>query len=235
MNIFNKTKSELYSHLKIEGTGYLAYREIPRLIEKYVKSGNMSLDYGCGAGRSSAFLQDLKLYVDAVDVCPLMIDKAITNNPGLNIKFKTIKSGIIPSPNAFYDLVFSCLVMLEINSKNNLLKIFNEINRVLKKNGIFIMVTANTEMYNHDWLSVGTNFSQNNNLNSGDLAKIIIKNIGLELEDYYWTTTDYENLFRASKFQLIERLFPLGKKEDHFNWKNELLYAPYVVFVVEKL
>ena len=234
MNIFNKTKSELYSQLKIDGTGYLAYREIPGLIEKYVKSGNTALDYGCGAGRSSAFLHDLKLYVDAVDICPLMIDKAITNNPELNIKFKTIKSGQIPSPNDFYDLVFSCLVMLEINSKANLLKIFIEINRVLKKNSILIMVTANTEMYNHDWLSVGTNFSQNNNLNSGKLAKIIIKHIGLELEDYYWTNTDYKKLFQKSKFQLIEQLFPLGKKEEHFNWKNELLYAPYVVFVVEK-
>lgn len=235
MNSFNKTKSELYSQLKIEGTGYLAYREIPRLIAKYVKSGNISLDYGCGAGRSSSFLHNLKLCVDAVDICPLMIDKAIANNQGLNIKFKTIKSAIIPSTNNYYDLVFSCLVMLEINSKTNLLKIFNEINRVLKKNGVFIMVTANTELYNHDWLSVGTNFSQNSNLNSGDLAKIIIKNIGLELEDYYWTNTDYEKLFQASKFQLIEQLFPLGKKEEHFNWKNELSYAPYVIFVAKKL
>src|ERR1044071_1040587 len=56
-----------YAELGIEDTNYLAFRDIPQLIQKHAK-GMDALDYGCGAGRSTRFLKNLGLHVVGVDI-----------------------------------------------------------------------------------------------------------------------------------------------------------------------
>ena len=51
-----------YAELGIDDTNYLAFRDIPQLIQKHA-NGLAALDYGCGAGRSTRFLKNLGLDV----------------------------------------------------------------------------------------------------------------------------------------------------------------------------
>jgi len=54
-----------YAEFGIDNTNYLAFRDIPQLIQKHAK-GVAALDYGCGAGRSTRFLKNLGLDVESV-------------------------------------------------------------------------------------------------------------------------------------------------------------------------
>ena len=63
----NSECSELYANRGYTGTGALAITEVPKLIKKYC-NGKTTLDYGCGAGRSSLFLKEFGLEPIGVDI-----------------------------------------------------------------------------------------------------------------------------------------------------------------------
>ena len=50
-------RADAYSRLEFPGTYYLAFRDLPELIADYI-SGSNALDFGCGAGRSTRFLNN---------------------------------------------------------------------------------------------------------------------------------------------------------------------------------
>jgi trans-aconitate methyltransferase len=51
----NQTRAESYSKLEFPNTYYLAYRDLPKIITAHVK-GKCAIDFGCGTGRSTRFL-----------------------------------------------------------------------------------------------------------------------------------------------------------------------------------
>ena len=51
-------RAEAYAKLELPGTYYLAYRDLPKIISLAVKGKN-AMDFGCGTGRSTRFLQKL--------------------------------------------------------------------------------------------------------------------------------------------------------------------------------
>lgn len=55
-------RAQACATLKLLGTYYLAYRDLPAIITKYV-TGRQALDFGCGAGRSTRFLKDLAIRI----------------------------------------------------------------------------------------------------------------------------------------------------------------------------
>ena len=77
-------------------------------------------------------------------------------------------------------------------------------------------------------------FEQNKNLNSGDIAKVLLKDAGLVVYDYYWTNEDYQEIINTSKFSLLETLFPLGEETDGYSWEDEKHFPPYVIYVLSK-
>lgn len=52
--------AEKFAKIEIQGTDWLAFRDIPYLINRFVKE-KKGLDLGCGTGRSTRFLQELGL------------------------------------------------------------------------------------------------------------------------------------------------------------------------------
>ena len=64
-----------YAELEVEGTYFLAFRDVPNLLEKYAK-GKRALDYGCGTGRSTRFLKKLGFETIGIDINQHMLDKA---------------------------------------------------------------------------------------------------------------------------------------------------------------
>jgi len=60
-------RAEAYAKLEFPGTYYLAYRDLPEIIFEHVK-GRKAIDFGCGTGRSTRFLQKLGFNAIGVDV-----------------------------------------------------------------------------------------------------------------------------------------------------------------------
>ena len=50
--------AEAYAKLAFSGTYYLAYRNLPEIIFEHVK-GKKAIDFGCGTGRSTRFLEKI--------------------------------------------------------------------------------------------------------------------------------------------------------------------------------
>lgn len=223
--------SNRYASLDNSGTAFLAFKRIPALVKQYAV-GKKTLDYGCGSGSSTLFLNEIGLDVEGVDINQAMLKEASQ----LNVKtpFHLIKSAQLPHANNTFDLVFSSFVLFEISTKSELSCVMNEIYRVLKKDGLFIAVTGSEALYNHTWLSLNVDFEQNRYLKSGDIAKVLLKDAELVVYDYYWTNQDYLDIINTSHFSLLETLFPLGEASDGYPWKDENHFPPYVIYVLSK-
>lgn len=235
LNDYSKKANIYAAHSKDSGTLLLAYREFGRLFHKYITSGgNKSLDYGTGTGRSRRYLEQVGFDTDAVDIDPYMLDEAKRIDADNAHRYFHIENGKIPQRNSRYDLVFSSLVVLEINSKDNLKEYLLEASRVLRFDGTLIVLTVNDDFYKHQWISVDTDYPGNNQAQSGDKVKIRIKEIDLELEDYYWTKKDYIAVAEESGFSLLELVEPKGNINDEHEWISEVDHSPYSIFVFKK-
>lgn len=220
-----------YAKLEITGTQYLAFRDIKQLVQKYVK-GKAALDYGCGCGKSTMFLKTLGLNVSGVDINKDMIRH--TKKEDINGNYAVITSGNIPAYENSYDLVFSSWVMMEVSSKSELMKIGQEIQRVLKLNGIFIMIVCNKNTYNNDWLTENTEFEENKELSSGSRVKILFKDLNLSIYDYFWSDEDYQTIIRQSNMELLEVHSPIGNDADGYNWRLEKSISPVTIYVARR-
>lgn len=224
--------ADLYANYKIVGTPYLAYRDLPSILNKYVK-GKVALDYGSGSGESTLFLKSLDFKVSSVDINERMIDIARKKDP-LG-EYHIISSGELPFESASFDLVFCSFVLLEIAKKEEILKVIREVVRVLKPDGVFISIAASDYTYSHNWLSLNTDFPENKNIVSGSKVKIELKDLNLTINDYFWTENDYVDLFTLGGLKLMEIHNPLGKETDGYEWKDEKFVSPCSVIVNRRL
>ncbi|MCJ7459859.1 MAG: class I SAM-dependent methyltransferase, partial [candidate division Zixibacteria bacterium] len=72
--------AEAYAKLEFHNTYYLAYRDLPEIIFEQVK-GRKAIDFGCGTGRSTRFLQKLGFDATGIDISEDMIKKAREIDP----------------------------------------------------------------------------------------------------------------------------------------------------------
>jgi ubiquinone/menaquinone biosynthesis C-methylase UbiE len=223
--------AKAYSELGIEGTYYLAYRDLPSVLKRHV-TGKKALDYGCGAGRSTRFLKSLGFEVSGVDISRDMIKEALLHDK--DGTYYHIKSGFTPFKDSTFDVIFSTMVFVEIPSKDEMTKILREFKRVLKDSGTVVIVTKTKEGYNGNWVSFNCDFPENKKLNSGDRAKVHIKCSEIVLYDYFWTESDYKNAFSDSGFKVIESLKPMPKGNEGYDWLDELKHSRWVIYVLKK-
>ena len=165
----------------IQGTGYLLFRDLPYLLNHYAK-GKKALDFGCGAGRSSHYLKMMGLEVDGVDINEILLNTAREEFQDIN--FYPIKNKIIPFQDNLFDVVFNSFVLLDIGTKEQLVAALKEMRRTCKPNGIIISATNSNYLFNKNWLTIDNNFTQNLQLRSGDIAKIYLNDVQIELFDY---------------------------------------------------
>lgn len=233
--------AEKYSKIDLKGKGtlFLSFRDIPGLIQKYLQTDVpwkdcKCIDYGCGAGRSTRFLKSIGFpEVDGFDVSQTMLKDAKKFDPTGH--YTLIQSAKIPANNNTYDLAFASFIFIEIGDKNAIEDIFREICRVLKPNGIFIIVTTNRNLYNPDskWLSYKA-LSDKKNLQSGDVISLKMTDIDLELADYFWSDEDYEQWTEEAHMTLLAKDNPKGKDSDNIKWASEAKVSPYTLYVLRK-
>ncbi|MBA3535519.1 MAG: methyltransferase domain-containing protein [Tatlockia sp.] len=211
----------------IKGTGYLAFRDLPLILNK--NAGKKALDFGCGAGRSSKYLERLGYYVTGIDINAEIINSAKLNSQ--SCEFLICHGPRLPFDDNTFDLVFNSFVLFDISSKEQITSIFKELKRVCKKEGEIVSVVNSNYLFTKRWLTVDNNFEENLHLDSGDIARILLSDLNIEIYDYYWTNDDYEECFKKADLTITNKHQPLGYINEVYEWLDELNYPPYSIYV----
>lgn len=222
-----------YSALEFRGTYYLAFRDLPAIIARNV-SGRRALDFGCGAGRSTAFVHALGFEALGVDISRSMIERARKACPAL--EFQLIGdgdfSGLLPGS---FDLILSAFAFDNICGVARRAGLLGGLRQLLRPGGRIIVLGSAPEIYTHEWASFTTRqFPGNHAARSGDAVQIVIKNVADQrpVVDYLWSHEDYLQLFSASAVELVDCRRPLGRSDEPFRWQAELTIPPWVIYVL---
>lgn len=235
-NVYEDSRrAEAYAKLEFPGTYYLAYRDLPEIIAQHV-TGNRALDFGCGAGRSSRYLKKLGFEVVGVDISEAMLTKARAGDP--NGEYLLVRDGDLSRfETGSFDLVLSAFTFDNIPTVENKMKNFREIRRLLKPGGILINLVSSPEIYTHEWASFTTSdFPENRHAGSGDRVKIIMKDVDDQrpVEDIIFMDDAYRELYTLSGLETALTHKPLARESEPYEWINELLIAPWTIYVLKK-
>ena len=228
-------RAEAYAKLEFPGTYYLAYRDLPEIIFENVK-GRKAVDFGCGTGRSTRFLQKLGFDVVGVDIAEDMIRKAREiDSEG---DYLLVEDGDFSQfEDSAYDLVLSVFTFDNIPTMEKKVKNFREIGRLLKSEGRIVNLVSSPEIYTHEWASFSTkDFPENKHAKSGDKVRIIITAVEDKrpVEDVVWTDESYQEVFKRAGLELVTTYKPLAKESEPYKWVNETRIAPWVIYVLKR-
>jgi SAM-dependent methyltransferase len=233
-NVYEDAKrAEAYAKLEFPNTYYLAYRDIPEIVRKYVKGGK-AVDFGCGTGRSTRFIKKHGFNTIGIDISEDMVEKAKKFDPEGD--YRVIKDGDFEQLRRnCYDLVLSMFTFDNIPDLDKRTELMKKLSSLLNKDGKIVMLDAAPENYMYEWASFSTkDFPENKTAKSGDKVKIIITDVEDKrpVEDILWFNKDYLELFDKANLELIETIKPLGKDDEPFVWINETKIAPWVIYVL---
>jgi SAM-dependent methyltransferase len=228
-------RAEAYAKLEFPGTYYLAYRDLPEIIFENVK-GRKAVDFGCGTGRSTRFLQKLGFDVVGVDIAEDMIRKAREiDSEG---DYLLVEDGDFSQfEDGAYDLVLSVFTFDNIPTMEKKVKNFREIGRLLKSEGRIVNLVSSPEIYTHEWTSFSTkDFPENKHAKSGDKVRIIITAVEDKrpVEDVVWTDESYQGVFKMAGLELVTTYKPLARESEPYKWVNETRIAPWVIYVLKR-
>lgn len=114
-------------------------------IGNYVDKSDRILDVGCGAGRTTLAMDKLGFHtVLGIDLNPAMIEAARTLAPTLKFRIGDA-TDLASQDNRFDAVLFSFNGVMTIPGRDNRIKAFREIHRVLRPTGVFIFTTHDRE------------------------------------------------------------------------------------------
>jgi len=229
------TRADAYATLEFKNTYYLAYRDLPEIIQQHVH-GEKALDFGCGTGRSTRFLRQLGFAVTGVDIAEDMISKARKLDPAGD--YRLIPGDDLTAlPRGGYDLVLSAFTFDNISGSDNKIRIFRSLRELLRKGGKVVHIVSTPEIYIHEWASFSTkDFPANRQCRSGDTVKIIVTDHAdrRPVEDILWTDESYRDVFAATGLTAVQKYLPLATGNEPYPWVNETRVAPWAIYVLER-
>ena len=133
-DFYHETRTKKYP----QGWFYNEMLEMPTTLNLLGNvKGKKILDFGCGTGIYAKLLTKKGAKIKGFDLSPEMIKIAKKENPKLDLRI--ISGNKIPF-NEKFDIVLAALVLDYIDNWD---KIFRQINKILKKNGIFVFSIGN--------------------------------------------------------------------------------------------
>ncbi len=233
-NVYDdETRADSYDKLEFPGSYYLAYRDIPELIERHVK-GERALDFGCGTGRSTRFLSGLSFDVIGVDISNPMLECARERDPRGD--YRLVRDGglgIFPAES--FDLVLSAFTFDNIPTMREKVSLFASLRLLLTERGRILNLVSSPDIYVNEWASFSTkDFPENRHAKSGDRVRIVMLDVDdrRPVEDIVWSDEDYREVYRHAGLELIETRKPLASPEEPYDWVSETEIAPWVIYVL---
>lgn len=225
--LYDSRQASIYASLGIENTTYeIGFRAAAELLGNL--RGKTVLDFGCGTGRSSAFLRRLgATSITGIDRNKSML--ALARQSG-QLETKLICADtIIPTKSATFDVVFSSCVLIEFRTRDQLQAFFTDVSRTLCPGGVFIAITTNPNaFFSHHFKNFS--YSAPVGLESGQTAKCTIRSgkYQFDIEDTYWAEADYRKALEAGGLGLELASYPLGSQRVYGS-SSEANVAPFVV------
>ncbi|HIH28363.1 MAG TPA: class I SAM-dependent methyltransferase [Thermoplasmata archaeon] len=235
-NVYEDTiRAEAYSRLTFDKTYYLAYRDLPTIIARYTKGKN-ALDFGCGTGRSTRFLQTLGYRTIGIDISEEMIRIARQLDPAG--EYHRIDDGDFSRlPCASFDLILSAFTFDNIPTMERKIRLFRRLSTLITPNGALINLVSSPEIYTHEWASFTTkDFPENNKAKTGDIVRIITIDIADKrpCDDIYISEEDYATVYTKASLRIIKKYKPLATGKEPYQWVNETQIAPWTIYVLRK-
>jgi SAM-dependent methyltransferase len=233
-NVYDDSaRAESYDKLEFPGTYYLAFRDLPAIIGEHVR-GRRALDFGCGTGRSTRFLQKLGFDVVGVDIAEQMIARARERDP--QGEYHLIPEGNLDGIEAgAFDLVLAAFTFDNIPTREKKVDLFRALKTLLTKNGRIVSLVSAPEIYVNEWVSFSTKaYPGNRQAESGD--KVLIVMLDVEdrrpVEDIVWSDEDYSEVYALAGLASIDTYRPLGKESEPYSWVSETRTAPWVIYIL---
>lgn len=226
-------RARAYSSLEFPGTYYLGFRDLPALIAQHVEGG-LALDFGCGAGRSTRFLEALGFETVGIDISPAMIQRAQAADPAG--RYVLVDDGdYSPLEPQRFDLIFTAFAFDNIPGAEHRAGIMRRLQGLLRPRGRIVLLGCRAAMYVHEWASFTTkDFPENRSARSGDLVHAVMTDVDDQrpVTDVFWTDEDYAALFAQAGLGVVAHHMPLGRADEPFEWKTETSVAPFSIYVL---
>ncbi|HUL42794.1 MAG TPA: class I SAM-dependent methyltransferase [Bacteroidota bacterium] len=233
-NVYDdKKRAESYDRLEYPGTYYLAFRDIPAILQKHIR-GTTAVDFGCGTGRSTRFLRTLGFEVVGVDISTHMLSLARKHDPSGS--YHLIRDGDFTAlePGSF-DLVFSAFTFDNIPTREKKVELFKSLKKLLRRDGKIVSIVSTPEIYVNEWASFSTrDYPQNRLAQTGNKVRIVMLDVEdrRPVEDIVWMEEDYLKTYESARLKVVDIVKPLGKSGEPFEWKSETRIAPWAIYVL---
>jgi len=227
-------RARAYARLEFANTYYLAYRDLPVMVAEHV-TGNQALDFGCGTGRSSRFLQKLGFRVTGADISEDMLRIARLTDPSGDYRLVPGDDLSEFSPGAF-DLVL-CAFTFDNIPEVAKTPIIRDLADLLSPGGTLINLVSSPEIYTHEWASFSTrDFPENAQAHSGDIVRIVVTDHPdpRPVEDVVCRDESYRGLYRSVGLEVIQMLEPIAAGDEPYPWVSETQIAPWVIYVLKR-
>ena len=228
-------RADSYADLEFPGTYWLAYRDIPALIEAHVQ-GTRALDFGCGTGRSTRFLRDLGFEVVGVDIAESMLARARERDPEGD--YRQVPDGELPGLNpGSFDLILSVFTFDNIPDFERKADLLTGLRRLLTSGGRLINLVSSPVIYVNEWASFSTSdFPENRDARDGDTVRIVMLDVAdsRPVEDVLCTGEAYGAAYGRAGLVPIEVHRPLGRGDEPFEWVSETEVSPWAIYVLER-
>ena len=231
----DEERAHAYATLGFPGTYYLAFRDLPGLIQRY-NHGSRGLDFGCGTGRSTRFLRNLGLNVTGADVSQAMLDQARTLDPSGDYHLIRANVGDEFAPGSF-DIILAAFTFdnMPTEAKTDVL---SALRILLAPTGCLLLVVSAPEIYVNEWASFSTrDFSENRHASDGDRVRIIMLDVPdrRPVEDVFCTDAHYLRLFESAGLTLLDAQKPLATGKESTPWVSETTIAAWTIYVLGRV
>ncbi len=225
-------RAAAYADLGFAGTYYLGFRDLPELLERHV-TGRRALDFGCGAGRSTRFLNGLGFHTIGIDVAEPMVRLARERDPAGT--YLVVRDDAATGwPDGPFDLALAAYPFDNIADVAHRRRLLDALRRRLAPAGRLVVIASAPELYAHEWLTFTTAFPENDGARTGDIVRIAITegNDRRPIHDVLWDDDAHRADFAAAGLALLETHRPLGRRDEPYAWRTELEVSPWAVYVV---
>jgi SAM-dependent methyltransferase len=230
----DERRAASYARLEFPGTYYLAFRDLPTIIEAQALTGRRGLDFGCGAGRSTRFLRGCGYDAVGVDISPEMIAEARRIDPAGD--YRLVGDGDLGAlAGERFDVILSAFTFDNVPTSALKVAISRQMTRLLAAGGRIVHIVSSPDIYLNEWASFSTkDFPENRAAGPGDVVRTVITDIddARPVDDVLCPDEEYQRIFRASGLVPVVTFRPLGLPKDGRDWVSESRVAPWVIYVL---
>jgi len=227
-------RAEAYATLELGDTYHLAFRDLPALLATHA-TGRRALDFGCGTGRSTRFLEGLGYDTLGVDIAPEMLAIAVQRDP--RGRYLRLPEGDCrPLAGAAFDVVLCAFPFDNIPSRALKLRILTDLRALLPPTAVVVNLVSSPAIYVNEWASFSTRefLEANRRAGTGDVVRIVTTTIpdARSCDDVLFPEEAYRSLHTEAGFDTLEVRKPVARGDEGYAWKAEVHTAPWHLHVL---